>query len=251
MIAADRLTRFSDRVADYAATRPDYPQSLLAHLGAAHRLGPGSRVVDVGAGTGIFSRQLLASGAQVVGVEPNDDMRAACHGVDCRAGSAEATGLPTQSADLVTATQAFHWFEPGPFADECRRLLAPGGSVALIWNSRPQGVSPMLDAYEAALLAESVDYTQVRDPGAILQRLGTFFGQLGLPLPALRVFAHHQDLDRAGLQRRVLSSSYTPPAGHPGRPRLLAAIDGVFDAHNVDGLVRLDYETELWAATVG
>lgn len=250
MIAADRLTRFSDRVGDYVATRPDYPAALLDHLAARFRLGPGCRVVDVGAGTGIFSRQLLGRGAQVVGIEPNADMRGACQGVDCRAGSAEATGLAAGAADLVTATQAFHWFEPAPFADECRRLLAPGGSVALVWNSRPQGVSAFLDGYEAALRAESLDYEEVRDRAAILQRLGAFFAQLGRPAPALQVFAHHQELDQTGLRRRVLSSSYTPPAGHPGRQRLLAAIDALFAAHQVGGQVRLAYDTELWAATV-
>ena len=129
-------------------------------------------------------------------------------------------------------------------------MLAPGGSVALVWNSRPDGVSALLDGYEAALRAESLDYEVVRDRPAILQRLGVFFGALGLPVPARRVFGHHQDLDRAGLQRRVLSSSYTPPAGHPGRQRLLATIDALFDAHQAAGQVRLDYETELWLAVV-
>ncbi len=70
--------------------------------------------------------------------------------VEWRDGSAEATGLADGSVDLVTVAQAFHWFDRAAFKQECRRLLRPGGRVALIWNDRLTD-TPFLKAYEAGL----------------------------------------------------------------------------------------------------
>ena len=85
---------------------------------------------------------MLERGWTVYGVEPNDDMRKEAekrlsafprfHSV---AGTAERTGLPGASVDLVTAAQSFHWFDAAAFKRECRRILSGGGKVALIWNS--------------------------------------------------------------------------------------------------------------------
>src|SRR5580704_17335722 len=140
----DPKERFSSRVDDYVRYRPGYPAALYAWLAAEGRLDAGSVVVDVGSGTGILSRGLLESGgARVVGVEPNAAMRAAAErslagqprfeSVDA---SAEATGLPAASADLVIAAQAFHWFDPPRARVEFARILRPSGLVALVWNQR-------------------------------------------------------------------------------------------------------------------
>ena len=100
-------------------------------------------MADIGSGTGILSRAMVEHGWTVYGVEPNDDMRREAekvlkgfHRFHSVPGTAEHTLLPGASVDLVTAAQAFHWFDAAAFKRECRRILAAEGRIALIWNSR-------------------------------------------------------------------------------------------------------------------
>src|SRR5438094_175858 len=125
---------FTRGAADYEKARPDYPSAALELLGLA----PGRTVVDVGAGTGKLTRQLVETGARVVAVEPLDAMRRLIptDGVEILAGTAEALPLPTASADVATAAQAFHWFHAAEALGEMHRVLRPGGLVALLWNRR-------------------------------------------------------------------------------------------------------------------
>ena len=120
----------------------DYPASVVGLLTQESRR-ENPRLADIGSGTGILSRAMLERGWTVYGVEPNDDMRrgggeaavlfSRFHSV---AGTAERTGLPGSSVDLVTAAQSFPWLTPPRFKRECRRNSVRRGKVALIWNSR-------------------------------------------------------------------------------------------------------------------
>lgn len=132
---ADAKTRFSDRVEHYVRYRPGYPPAVLDVLRHEAGLTPAWVVADVGSGTGISAELFLANGNTVYAVEPNADMRAAAeraHGADARfrsvAGSAEQTGLPDASIDLVHCAQAFHWVD-GPAAAREFRRPGQGGRV--------------------------------------------------------------------------------------------------------------------------
>ena len=115
MRARDSKERFSDRVADYVRWRPSYPALLKEELGR-RGIGPGTRVADIGSGTGISTKLFLENGNVVYGVEPNAKMRKAAeeflsaypkfHSVD---GTSTETTLDEASIDIVTAAQAFHW----------------------------------------------------------------------------------------------------------------------------------------------
>src|SRR5699024_12486378 len=106
-------------------------------------LGTSAHVADIGAGTGKMSEELVYQGTRTVAVEPNPDMLCI---LDAKASTislltavqatAEDTSLPDASITLVTAGQSFHWFDQAAFRAECRRILSPGGKVALVWNSR-------------------------------------------------------------------------------------------------------------------
>jgi SAM-dependent methyltransferase len=231
--------------------RPGYPEALLRALEAEAGLGPGTGVADVGSGTGISTALLLRSGAEVWAVEPNPEMRRAAEerlGGEPRfhsvAGTAEATTLPGASADLVAAGQAFHWFDRERFRAECVRILrgAPHpGRVALFWNSRRTESTPFLRAYEALLRSFGTDYERVDHTRLGREVFAAFFGG---PYESRR-FDNHQVFDLQGLRGRLLSSSYTPAPGHPGHEPMLDELRRIFDRHQEEGRVRLEYDTEL------
>jgi SAM-dependent methyltransferase len=139
--------------AAYDRGRPEYPAEALAWLAERLGLGPGRRVLDAGAGTGKLSRGLAATGAEVIALEPLAAMRerlAGFPGVRPLDGTAEAIPLPGASVDAVACAQAFHWFREAEALAEFRRVLVPGGRLALLWNTRDESV-PWVAALGAIL----------------------------------------------------------------------------------------------------
>ena len=136
---SDLSRSFGAVAADYQAARPTYPQSLFDAIEelSGNPL-KGARALDVGAGTGIATRLLRGRGAEVVAVEPTPGMAAQLHAAspDIPLVRADGHALPFAdgSADLVTYAQAFHWTTPATSVPEARRVLRPGGALALFWN---------------------------------------------------------------------------------------------------------------------
>jgi SAM-dependent methyltransferase len=246
---SDPTGRFSDRVANYVACRPGYPDALSRALREEVGLSTGSIVADIGSGTGISTDLLLRLGCVVYAVEPNAAMRVAAetrfsgetrfHSIASRA---ESTTLPDRSVDAVTAGQAFHWFDPRLTRGEFARILRPSGRVALFWNTRRVDGTPFLQAYEALLLEFGTDYAQVNHRNVDDRILASFFGG---PWES-RVFVQEQVFDLEGLRGRLLSSSYVPGSDHPRYDAMLAALERLFHEHQEDGRVRLVYDTELF-----
>ena len=249
----DTTRRFSDRVANYVRYRPSYPSDLVNALIKDSGIGPGQLVADIGAGTGIFSGLLLEQGLQVVAVEPNDAMRAAADELlgsfktyVSAKGQSENTGLADASVDLVTAAQAFHWFEQGPARKEFQRILKPGGRVALVWNERTLG-TPFQDDYERVLTDFTEDYATINHTNITSQEITEFFfpGKV-----AEKQFENFQAVDREGLLGRVESASYCPRPGTPGYPIIVAALNQLFDRHQQGGAVTLSYVTRLYLGSL-
>jgi SAM-dependent methyltransferase len=245
----DPTQRFSDRVGAYTKARPGYPGEVIDVLCSRAGLGPGCVVADVGAGTGIFTRLLAGTGATVIAVEPNGSMLAALieglspsSTVRTYRRPAEATNLSESSIDLVTAAQAFHWFDQDAVGREFRRILRPHGSVALVWNERVV-TTPFLVGYEELLKRWATDYAQVDHRNVTTEVIERFFA----PGPVEHhTFDHHQDLDLAGLRDRLLSSSYTPASDDPARRPMLVELVALFAEHEEAGTVRFDYRTQLY-----
>lgn len=254
MHAPDRYRpteRFGDRVDDYRRYRPGYPGALTRWLLSEAALAPGDPVADIGAGTGLLTRDLLAAGLAVHAIEPNAAMRAAAEadlgrhpGFTSVDGTAEATTLPDASVRLVTAAQAYHWFDPEAARAESLRILQPGGHAALIWNVRRID-SRFAEAYESLLMARCPDYAAGQPHQASAEDIGRYFG----PAATRHVsFDYLQHFDFDGLKGRLLSSSYTPKAGDPAREPLLEALRSLFDQHQHDGQVAFGYDTRAWLA---
>ncbi|KTT07908.1 hypothetical protein NS2R_21810 [Pseudomonas oryzihabitans] len=241
--------RFSDRVDAYEKGRPAYPAAVARRL--TECLDPDGVVADVGAGTGLLTRDFLAAGYTVHAIEPNGPMREAMEatladraGFHAWNGTAEDTGLGERSVDLIVAGQAFHWFDRDRARQEFARILRPGGEVALIWNYRLSDSTPFMAAYEELLLRHGTDYRQVEHRNLRPAELARFFGVQGCQL---WVVPNGQRLDRAGLQARVESTSYLPAPGSDGHQALNAELDRLFEAHAADGEVRFDYDTLVYS----
>lgn len=150
---------FTGLAAAYSQHRPDYCPSVLdALLGLLDRPISEVRFVDVGAGTGIWSRMVYDRGVKsVIAVEPNDDMRATGFAdnsgrtIQWLAGSAEQTGLTGGCCDWLTMASSFHWADFDIALREFHRLLRPRGRVSLLWNPRLIEVNPKLVEIEAYL----------------------------------------------------------------------------------------------------
>jgi SAM-dependent methyltransferase len=164
-----KLGDFTGLAGDYAKFRPGYaPQVATAILGFLGRDSASVDAADVGAGTGIWSRILAARGLNsVVAVEPNDDMRgqgietSRDSGVAWRKGSAEATGLPDGSVDLVTMASSFHWTDFDKACAEFHRILRPHGVFVALWNPRLIEVNPLLVEIEAQVAKLKPDIRRV------------------------------------------------------------------------------------------
>jgi len=243
--------RFSDRVDAYVRFRPGYPSNVVRTLERDLGIHPGTtRIVDIGTGTGISAELFLRDGYDVVGVEPNEAMRAAAQKrfageprFRILPGSAEATTLPDASADLVLAAQAFHWFDRARARTEIARILARGGALALVWNDRHTDTTAFLRGYEDALRSWSIDYAKVNHQNLSDADVASFFGPSGC---TVRTFPYHQDFDWEGLLGRAMSSSYVPLAGQPGHDEMVRGLRDLFERDSAEGRVRFEYDTKLY-----
>lgn len=247
----DVKSRFSNRVDNYVKYRPGYPAEAIDYLYASLGFASGSRIADIGSGTGIFTRLLLERGSFVTALEPNADMRAAAereHGdhpqFRSEPGSAEATGLSDAAVDFIVCAQSFHWFDREATRVEFKRILKPGGLAVLIWNTRLTTGTPFLDDYERLLRTYGTDYDHVHMRHATETDLDAFF-KSGTFRQAR--FRNAQRFDVSGLLGRLLSSSYIPVPGDPRYEPMAAEAKRLFGRHERDGWVDMAYETEIYA----
>ena len=214
MKSKDNTRRFEAKAALYQQFRPAYPEAYFDYLLSKTQLMPEDAVADIGSGTGIFSRQLLERGLSVYAVEPNSNMRSKAEqqlGANPRffsvPGSAEHTLLADSSVALVTAAQAFHWFNQKKFGAECRRILKPGGKVALVWNIRSPD-SPVTQKCQEAFYRFCENFSGFT--GSIMQNLDQVASFFCGACPSCRTWANDLHYDWDAFLGRMLSSSYAP-----------------------------------------
>lgn len=243
------VERFSSRIADYIKYRPGYPSEIITLLTRDCGLMIDSVIADIGSGTGKLTELFLANGNVVFGVEPNAGMRSAAEQIlksflnfKSIDGNAESTRLEDSSIDLITAGQAFHWFDPNKFKLEAKRILKPSGWVVLTWNARKLVSTPFLEDYEHMLLTYGTDYQDIRHEKAE-ELIPKFFAPKSCKAA---VFPNNQVFDFEGLKGRVRSSSYTPEPGHQRFEPMIEELRNVFDRHQKNGSVIFEYDTKVF-----
>ncbi|MBT3153687.1 class I SAM-dependent methyltransferase [Streptomyces sp. CHD11] len=167
-----RAHSFNAAAAQYAANRPSYPPALFDAIEElTGRPLAGSRVVDIGAGTGIATARLHARGADVIALEPGEGMaaefRRALPGVPVVRGSGNALPFASHRADLLTYAQSWHWTDPARAVPEAVRVLRPGGALALWWNTSALDVPWIAEAADRAARHFGFDFSaEKRNLGA-------------------------------------------------------------------------------------
>ncbi|MHA2007259.1 MAG: class I SAM-dependent methyltransferase [Promethearchaeota archaeon] len=239
----DPKKRFSSRVEDYIKHRPRYPPELIEFMRSSRLLSKEHILADVGSGTGILSENFLKNGNKVYCVEPNTEMRNAAErllkdypnfiSID---GSAEDTNLHKNCVDIITAGQAFHWFDIKMTKIEFKKILKPYGYVALIWNNRRKTEKGFSCQYEQLIRKYGTDYHVVRSSEL---NIDEFFKY------KRKIFYNYQDLDFNGLKGRLLSTSYIPLENNQKFENMLEELRTIFDEYEKLGKIRIEYDTEI------
>lgn len=246
--------RFSDRVENYVKYRPDYPPFLINVLENELNFRKDFILADIGSGSGILSKLFLDHGNQVFCVEPNDEMRKAAEIILSEYGNyksingtAEKTNLEADSIDLIVAGQSYHWFNNSKTKKEFKRILKPNSSVVLIWNSRKKDNNQFSKEYEELINKFSKDYKHVAHYNISDRDLKLFFNEKGCKTIILE---NHQILDYNGLKGRLFSSSYMPNQNEKIANTIMKELEGIFNRHQKDEKVSIDYDTEIFVGKI-
>jgi SAM-dependent methyltransferase len=227
----------------YNSARPNYPQEALDHFADTFALDWSMHVLDLGAGTGIFTRQIRPYVGRVSAVEPSASMRASLEesGVEAEVleGSDVAIPLADGSIDVAFVAQAFHWFDPPRALNELHRVLVRGGGLGLIWNERDESVEWVAALGHAMLWDVKAPY-----------QVGTDFSLQIADGPFTSIeratFHHSQTLSHEGVYQRVLTTSYISAMDDTARDQLMRNVAAVVEP--LSEPIVLPYVTEVYTA---
>lgn len=247
-VSPDPIKRFSNRVSNYLKYRPHYPKEIISYLISKGIVKRDSTIADMGSGTGILTEIFLKNGNPVYGIEPNNEMRKAgekylkkySNFISIK-GTAEKSKLRKNSIDIITAGQAFHWFEFKKAKSEFKRILKPGGCVILIWNTKKNS-TPFLKSYNNLLLKYGTDYELVRQETVGDEILSVFFDKGYKSLS----FYNEQIMDYKSLKGRLLSSSYIPLRNDKKFREMILELKAAFDKNQKKGKVIFKYGTRVY-----
>jgi ubiquinone/menaquinone biosynthesis C-methylase UbiE len=240
--------RFTGRVEVYDRYRQRYPgEQIVALLEQWCGLQPDWQIADIGAGTGMLTEVFLANGNPVTAVEPNAEMLAACtnltdHWLQLTVlnATAEATTIPAASIDMVTAGRAFHWFDVPRAIAEFRRILKPGGWLALVSLGRSKDNTPQSVAFEDLLTNHGTDYKYVRGGYRVHENLKDIYAgdlhqtQIG----------GEQKLDWPSYFGQAMSFSIVPRPDDPRSAEFNKRLREHFEHFAVDGYITVP--TTCW-----
>ena len=246
---------FSSLAENYAKYRPDYSHLVLKALVNYTGVNPGvSKVADVGAGTGLWTKMLSDFGFNCTAVEPNDAMReqgiqfTKGSSVQWKAGSAETTGLESQSADWLTMASSFHWANLEKALFEFHRVIKPKGFLTVLWNPRNITGNPLHEKIEK-VIADHIPNLKRVSSGAS-GHVRNYFEELGSTGKFKDVVFFEACHEISMSKERYLGAwksvnDIQVQAGPEGFQRILATIEDIIAP--LEKIV-VPYKTRAWTA---
>jgi len=235
---------FGSGASSYERGRPGYPAPLLVALRANLGLSAASRVIDLGAGTGKFTK-LLAPYATVAAVEPVAAMRSVLIqsrlSIEILEGTAESIPVDDGGADAVVVAQAFHWFSRAEALREIHRVLAPNGKLALVWNLRDETtdwVAELMDTIRP-FEGDTPRYTS----GAWKS---VFEDQTWFKLESHQTWQHFEEQSIEDVLAHVASISYVSNLKRKERKMVLSTIERRLKHRHPQGRLSFPYISDLW-----
>ena len=237
---SDNTQRFTGRAEVYERYRQRYPNvEVLALMKEWCGLTADWVVADVGAGTGMLAEVFLENGNRVIAIEPNEEMREACARLSSPLlevvdATAEATGLADASVEMVAAGRAFHWFDKEKSLAEFRRVLKPGGWLALVSVGRAQDESEQLKGFGRLLVEYGMDYDYVRAGYRVHEQMEELFGEM-----RQGQIAGEQLLRWEEFRGQTMSLSVVPQVGDAGYAVFQEKLREHFDEFALGGVLRM------------
>ncbi len=251
-LTARRAKSFGPVATTYDRVRPGYPpdgvswlleEAAAAGIARVRR----RRVLDLGAGTGALTRDLVGRGLDVVAVEPDPHMRAVLEtrvpGADVRAGSAEELPVDDGDVDVVIGAQMWHWVDVDRATAEVARVLRPGGTLGLLWNLRDERVAWMAEL-GSVFGGDDVHHRRAADVSL----------PSGAPFTATaaRDFRWSQELAPTDIVDLVATRSQVQVMADNERSEVLARVGDFVASHPAvagRGRIVVPYVTSCWRAT--
>lgn len=247
---------------DYDRYRPAYPDALFARIAAKLELPAQPSVVDLGAGTGRATLAMIERGWHVTAVDPGRPMLDVLRARAREAGlvvatieaHAEDTGINEASVDLVTAAQAFHWFDKERAVDEMARVVRPGGGVALFWNVRDESRSRFVADYHDLLQTRFGDrdtgrYLEAGRPTGREPTRAAFAGVAAFESLAFEQLHHEQKMTADEFIGMAFTASYIRAIPDAGQAEFRGELEALISRHGLaKGTFSIPYRVDLWTA---
>lgn len=251
----DSKELFSKKVEQYRNARPKYSCGLLSFMKDAFEIDETTMIADIGAGTGIFTELLLDLGAKVIAIEPNaamaEQLRLAlqCKELEIHERPAESTEIESNTVDIITAAQSFHWFDHDAFKAECKRILKGNGPVCLIWNTRIED-EPINVKTAEIYTAFCPNFKGFIGYGGGVQYSEESVSQFFDGEYEKQVYAFPLTYDKQGFVNRALSASYALVEGDRQYETFVKALETLFDKYEEDGKVIVPNESVLYYGNI-
>lgn len=249
----DNTEKFTGKASIYSEARPSYPKALFDYLVNVKKINKDSIIADIGSGTGKFSESLLNLGFKVFAVEPNKDMRSNAENLFSLNsnfisinGTDSNTTLEDNSIDYITVAQAFHWFNPISFKEECQRIIKENGKVILVWNNR---------IAESEIVIKNAEICK-----KYCKNFKGFSGGFDIKSNAVSEFYNNKydfikfvnnlKYDEDKFIKRMLSSSYSLAKGDDNYFEYINALKDFFKDYSINGILTIPNETIMYIGNV-
>lgn len=245
----DNTKKFTGKASVYSESRPSYPKVLFDYLVNIEKINKDSIIADIGSGTGKFSESLLNLGFKVFAVEPNKDMRTKAENLlsfnssfISINGTDSNTTLEDNSIDYITVAQAFHWFNPVAFREECQRILEENGKAILVWNNRVPESEIVIKNSEICkrFCKNFIGFSGWLDK--ISDTISKFYNNKY----ELIKFENNLKYDEDKFIKRMLSASYSLTSDDENYLEYINALKDLFKNYSINGILSIPNETIMY-----